>query len=223
MKLEFNDCKPRSWKGRYRRIPGQEPAFYTNAMDEVLVRWIDRETGDKLESKIERTPAALALGKSVNDLKELKTGKRGGSFLINEFGQVISPLFGTTNRFIVGEVVGVPRFQDPDMPGHWFTLTGEGLGRGDVWKYPYIGMAYNLGESGIYFKFEDDEGSSKQTPTHENQTLVVALRELRPFGVLRFVVNLHGAALTKVQDSEGQWCPHFVGHINVATWFEKEH
>lgn len=222
MKLEFTPCKPRPWKGRYRRIPGQEPAFYTDAKDEVLVRWTDRETGDKLESKIEKTPAARALGKSVNDLKESKAGNRGGSFLINEFGQVLSPVYGTTDRFIVGEVAGVPRFQDPDMPGHWFTLTGEGLEHGDAWKYPYLGMAYNLGDSGIYFKFEDEEGSSKQIPTHQDEALVAALRELRPFGVLRFVVNLHGVALTKVQDSEGQWCPHFVGFINIAVWFKKD-
>jgi hypothetical protein len=222
MKLEFNDCRPRLWKGRYRRIPGQEPAFYTNAKDEVLVRWTDRDTGDNLESKIEETPAARALGKSVNDLKESKTGKRGGSFLINEFGQVLSPVYGTTNRFIVGELAGVPRFKDPDMPGHWFTLTGEGLELGNAWKYPYIGLAYNLGDSGIYFKFEDDEGSSKQKPTRQDEALIAALRELRPFGVLRFVVNLHGVVLTKAQDTQGRWCPNFVSRINVDAWFERE-
>ena len=55
-----------------------------------------------------------------------------------------------------------------------------------------------------------------------------ALRSVRPFGAVRFIVNPERVVLTKRpprgewQASDESWEPVYVGRLNLQEWFERE-
>ena len=65
------------------------------------------------------------------------------------------------------------------------------------------------------------------TPPKQDWDLIRGIRQVRPFGPVRVVVNPAGLVLTKAyaptcQHSEDNWLAVFVGSINPNLWFEEE-
>src|SRR4051812_18223709 len=84
--------EPLAWAGRYNRIPGQEPAFHAAADGSAHAYWSPWGSGEWLTSAFTDGPNVRKMAKAVNRAKERYAGKVGGSFQINEFGQVICPI-----------------------------------------------------------------------------------------------------------------------------------
>jgi hypothetical protein len=212
--------KPALWKGRYNRIPGKEPAFKVKLNGTVLAKW-QPEEDEWLTSEFEDSSAVRRLAKAINDAKATHAGSGGGSFQINEFGQVICPIVGASDRYWVGNIEGVPRLIDLRDDEVFKLRLPASTEPGTPWDRPYIGMKFNLDyNDSIYFKQDDGDVSQKIRLQKENTGLIRRLREVRGSGnTIRFIVNLHGNVITKVEPG-GQ--PVFVGKIDYKQWFPRE-
>jgi hypothetical protein len=193
----------KEWKGRYARIPG-DTAFHVEGINSLI--------------------------KSVVSAKRKMGGRGGGSFQINEFGQVIVPASdGSGRRLFVGEIKGPILFENPLENNCFLDLSKVyGLKKGDTWTLPYVGIPYNLNKrSKIYFYRNYEEGGKSEYPVRQDQQLIGALREIRRYGGIRFIVNPFGIVLTKKPpegkwEMDEKWTPVYVGRINYNSWFQKE-
>jgi hypothetical protein len=230
VKSPFIATPPVQWSGRYSRIPGETTAFHVRLGPSgewwPYVDWtLDDDTA---ECPMVDVTGVRQLALAVHAGKQLFRGKAGGSFLINEFGQVLCPSpFGDGHVALVGRWTGPVLCQDRHHPGRTFDLTDDrGLGAGSAWDRPYLGLPHNLSARGeIYFWKEEFEGSGKVTPRVQDKALINALRGIRPAGAVRFVVACGGLVLTKVPIWESgyqRWEPRYVGRLDYGRWFEQE-
>jgi hypothetical protein len=159
---------------------------------------------------------------AINCTKQRYAGQAGGSFQINEFGQVLCPISGSARRYWVGNISGVPLFKDPRNQGATFELRlPASTAPGIPWERPYIGMKFNLDTNdSIYFQEDDGDTRRKIRHTMANPSLIGRLRQVRGGGqTIRFIVNMHGVVLTK---KEPGWEPIFVGFIEPSLWFSQQ-
>jgi len=174
--------------------------------------------------------SAASLASAVEGAKRTAGGSGGGSFVINEFGQVLVPSSdGGGSRYIVGRLDGALLFQNPFDEDDPIDLSDTSrLRPGDPWKLPYVGFPFNLSKvSKIYFFETDADGGRSIFPEHQDMTLIHSIRQLRRSGAVRFIVNHAGVVLTKCPPSAGwsleeSWQPLFVGRINRNKWFAAE-
>lgn len=167
---------------------------------------------------------------AVHAAKRKLGGGGGGSFQINEFGQVLVPASDGLGRIaFVGEVEGVLLFENPfEDDAHVDLSSHSGLKVGDPWLLPYVGVPYRLSKKGkIYFLHETDEGRETEYPEYQDRELIGLLRAVRGYGGARFIVNHYGIVLTKVPPQgswslEEKWEPVFIGRVNRRLWFRKE-
>lgn len=221
--IEFRGRKPVPWTGRYTRIPGRTPVFHVRANGTGYAYWNTFEDDEWLTSDFRPHPELSRMLKAINAAKEAATRRRGGSFIINEYGQVICSIFRSHRRYWVGDLKGVPLFNDPRNPKKPFSLLPPAnTPEGTFWDLPYIGLKFNVHyDDSLRFKHSDEDGYRwVHLNGRADQVLIDKLRRLRPqAGVIRFIVNLHGVVLTKV---EPDWKPVYVGRLNFNRWFEKE-
>jgi hypothetical protein len=147
----------------------------------------------------------------------------GGSFLVNEFGQVLVPATDVdgTSVVLVGECSGSLVFENPFDPSNLIDMGDDaGLRPGDPWERPYVGIPHNLNHRNeICFKDVGPFGRDWLLPPLQDAKLVAALRALRPWGFIRFIVTVAGLVVTKI---EPDWEPRYVGQIDQSRWFAKE-
>lgn len=222
MTLALDSCRPRDWKGRYLRVPGETTAFHVRLLDG---RWwpvaeLDRNDERGVCRMVDDGDVA-ALAAAVNAGKSAMGNPPGGAFLVNEFGQVIVPAGAESGRVvIVGECQGDFAFHDPFDGGVFDMADGGGLTSGAPWHRPYVGIRHNLSARGqVYFAETGASGMRYVNPPTEPTALIAALRAIRPYGPVRFLVGSGGIVLTKV---EPLWEPRYVGQIDFDCWFEKE-
>ena len=226
---QFHPCQPKLWNGRYARIPGDGPVFHLLWLDGrwwPAILW-DTEDG-RATCKALRCDASSQLADAVAHAKR-RAGCEGGAFAINEFGQVIVPASGSTERYLVGRLDGRLLFENPFCRERPIDLgDNAGLQPGDPWKLPYVGIPYNLHRAGhIYFYRLGENGGASELPPRQDPRLVRALRDIRPRGPVRFIVNPAGLVLTKSsgderQNSEEDWQPIYIGSISFPLWFTQE-
>ena len=230
-RFRFQRIPPRPWSGRYSRVPGDTTALHVKSIDNsscvVVVWYVD---GYTCICKSVDGPDERALAAAVTEAKREMGGTLGGSFQINEYGQVLVPATdGRGQRMLAGRVFGSLRFEDP-LKGGIFTLGSDaGLSKGDSWRLPYLGIPYNLSRwNDVYFWREDELGGRKDKPPRVDPELVSALRSVRRFGPVRFLINPEGVILTKKSakwgpwGSNGNWEAVYVGRVNLRAWFEME-
>lgn len=227
----FNPCRPRTWHGRYDRIPGDNSVFHLKYVGGRLWPIIYWETEDGTATcPAVNCEAASQLANAVERAKIMAGGSGGGSFVINEYGQVLVPASdGGGRRYLAGRLQGRLLFENPFDEDDPIDL-GEcdDLQPGDPWKLPYVGFPFNLGgRSRIYFYQMDDEGGRSMYPRQQDMLLIRSFRRLRRTGPIRFIVNPAGLVLTKCPTDnewspEETWQPFFVGKINTSKWFEME-
>ncbi|MEW8552666.1 MAG: hypothetical protein AB2605_02640 [Candidatus Thiodiazotropha sp.] len=230
--MKFKGAPKKIWTGRYARIPGDASVFHLKWADgryRTAIYWSKEDevaTCVAIDSSDEK-----ALAEAVAEAKRSMGGNGGGSFQINEFGQVVVPSsHGGFKRLLVGEVSEALHFDYPWEEGYMFNLSDvEGYSSGDVWERPYIGMRFNLTKgSKIYFWQEDEEGGRSLYPAIQDEELIQQLRAIRSWGAMRFIVNPWGVVLTKkpLQDAwkgdDSAWQPVYVGRIDPSKWFQKE-
>ena len=214
---------PRLWTGRYARIPGKQTAFHVSSEGVLTAEWTDHEEDEILTGRILDTPETQALGKALNETKSSHAGSPGGSFLINEYGEIICPIAGGSQRYYVGQLRGEITVQNPVSGGTLTLAPPRETTPGTRWRGPYVGMPFNLsGDDRIYFKHESDDMIQKIWLDRPNAALVSSLRQVRPAGGLRFIVNPHGAVFTKAPDSLGNWSPVFISYIDPSNWYPRE-
>ncbi len=222
MSFLFQEREPVRWSGRYRRIPGRQPVLHVRRDNSIDIVW---EGGDDTcICKACMTPEVRSLARAINRVKRERTGQPGGSFVINEYGQVICPVAdGSFERFYVGDCLGAIPFVWPD--GDSFTLNDDDdLEPGDDWILPYIGIAFNLSRNNrIYFPLREGYDTECVYPPQQDRQLIQALRAVRGSGGFRFIVNPHGIVLTKVEDDPFIWQPKYVGRIDYERWFPREY
>jgi len=214
--------EPARWTGRYNRIPGKEPVFKAKIDGSAHAYWAPWNSGEVLTSRFVDQPGVRDMVTAINRTKERYANQAGGSFQINEFGQVLCPLTGSAARYWVGNASGVPVFEDPRNPGATFELCLPASTQPDTpWERPYIGMKFNLdGNDSIYFQEDDGDTRRKLRLSKSDPDLIRRLRLVRGNGqTIRFIVNLHGIVLTK---RHPHWQPVFVGFINLNLWFPKQ-
>ena len=221
---------PRAWSGRYARIPGGTSALHVRLVDGAwwpVVEWaVDGVTA---ECPMVGSAGAAALASAVNAGKTFLGGERGGSFLINEYGQVLTPAStpGDARVAIVGECTGPLEFVDNAAGSGTFDLADDtGFGAGDDWDRPYVGIPHHLSSwSELYFWGVGDGAGEKLLPRVQDGELIGSLRRLRGYGAVRFLVTYGGFVLTKVPVGSWpheRWEPRYVGRIDFARWFARE-
>lgn len=230
----FITCHIKAWIGGYGRIEGRDYVF--------RIKW-NNDRGNWWLCISQNTPEGTALCWAHNSeivcklVEAVNRGKQhlvpghqaGGSFQVNEFGQVLVPASdGSGQRVIVGEIKGAVLFDDPLTGKHIDLSDCRKLKAGDVWDRPYVGIPYNLSKaSRIYFwRITSAGGNSEYLPAEDDE-LVSKLRAIRRSGAVRFVVNPYGIVLTKrpknqTWNREEEWEPVFVGNIKPQYWFKKE-
>jgi hypothetical protein len=227
----FQRCEPRQWHGRYARIPGDYSVFHLTHVAGRLwpvVYW-DTEDGTGTCAACQ-CDTAEQLADGVSRAKRKAGGSGGGSFVINEYGQVLVPASdGSGRRFLAGHLQGRLLFENPFKESESIDLGDcRHIQPGGPWKLPYVGFPFNLNRrSMIYYYHEGEEGGQSVYPRQQDIALVQSLRRIRRTGPVRFIVNPWGVVLTKrpVQDDwspEESWKPFYVGKINIKMWFEKE-
>ena len=231
MAVDFYPCEIEYWSGRYGSIVGGKASFHIRYCDGELWLVVDWDTDEcTAQCLAEDSLGVRDLIKAVLDGKEFLGGGGGGSFIINEYGQVIVPSSsGNGERVIVGEIDGRVLFDNPLEDEDDIDISDfSGLECGDLWNLPYAGASYNLSKkSEIYYYKSHEEGGESEFPTVQDNELITNLRNVRRSGAVRFIVNPYGIVLTK-RPPEGTWMPDekwesvFVGHINFEQWFEKE-
>ncbi|MCB1066194.1 MAG: hypothetical protein KDN20_25145 [Verrucomicrobiae bacterium] len=231
--ISFRKCNPRPWNGRYTRVTGGS----SWRLKTISGRWwpiIDWRSDDyQLTCPSLESPASVALAEAVSGGKKSLGGSGGGSFLINEFGQVIVPSSsGDGKRVIVGELTGELIYENPMASGphdQTFRLgDASGLNPGDPWSLPYVGAQYNLNKwSKIYHYRLNADGGKSEFPDEQDEDLVRMLRNIRRSGAVRILVNPAGIVLTKRPPAgdwgaEETWEAVYVGRISHSKWFTKE-
>jgi hypothetical protein len=223
----FSPQAPRIWIGRYARIPGGQTAFHVRQRDHEwwpFAVWIAGEEIASCPMLAAGAPADLA--RAVNAGKRQLGAPPGGSFAINEFGQVLVPSSaGDGQVALVGEWEGGLEFADALHGGTFDLAPGKPPANGDPWELPYLGIPYHLSlRSEIYFWDQDSHAGTKQVPPVQDDHLIDELRALRPSGAVRFVVLCGGLVLAKVPSPRRwtTWEPRYVGRLDYKRWFAKE-
>lgn len=222
--LRFRALSPRSWLGRYSRVPGQTTVFHVRLRAGrwwPLVEWaLEDEIGSCAmvdEGDVE------SLAEAVNAGKAALGARPGGAFLLDEYGRVLVPAHDGERAavVVVGECTGPLRFENAFTPGAVFDIYDDSeLAPGDPWDRPYVGLRYNLSAGGeLYFWEQDAEGARRVSPPAQDADLIASLRELRPYGAVRVLVGVGGIVISKVPPL---WESRYIGRIDLATWFPKE-
>lgn len=223
----FTPQSPRVWRGRYTRIPGAGSAFHIRLCNRAWWPVAVWEAGAEIAScPMVTTGPASELARAVNRGKRLLGVAPGGSFVINEFGQVLVPSSAGDGRVaLVGEWEGALEFTDPLRGGVFDLAPAKPMVNGDHWERPYLGVTYHLSfRSEIYFWNHASHGAAKQLPSAQDDDLIDALRAIRPCGAVRFVACCGGLVVTKAPAASRwtTWEARYVGRIDFNRWFAKE-
>ena len=233
----FVEIRASLWMSYYGRIPGATSAFHVRARN-VGRFWpeADWQLGHQRHEvpfcqdpsiKYDTGPRDLAV--AVNKAKKAGSeyGRFGGSFLINEVGEVLVPSQDGSRILHVGRWTGPILIQDPRAPDDppLDIYDTNGLVAGDSWDKPYVGSLYLLAhrnDTDIVMTWDAtgflDVGDLLQTH------VVPQLRALRPEGDVRFIVTYGGVVLTKIP-LPGRWTPDnpvYAGHVDPRKWQVRE-
>ena len=178
-----------------------------------------RSSGGALQSQAERQ-ASSHLVQSINQLKIVYSGRAGGAFRINEFGQVIVPtgVGGAASAYCAGVATGTLTFEYPD--GGTFELTGNGLSPGDNWTRPVVALRYTIhADDTLSFEHSPDTNTRERLRLGTKQSLASTARLVRGQTVFALLVNDQRAALVKCPP---EWQAKYCCCISLDAWFQEE-
>ena len=204
-----------NWTGFYQRPMGNEPCFHVSRQN--IIQIIKNDGYNIYIYNADMNSSGMnQLAISINQCKAQFAGVSGGSFSINEYGDVIVPLNNSSAIKVVGCWSGKMYFYDGTTR---FSLD-EAFQPGADWPYPYLGMKYHLAQRDyIYREINTAGGTSYETLPFQCNSLVNALRAIRPTGPMTFVVNPSGVVLAKKQVPQGTYSPCYLGKLDYTQWF----
>lgn len=224
--FQFQAHGIQTWEGRYARIQGDSSVFKVvrRGSKHVVQAHIQTFEGRIICEAVPSTEVKKMI-EAINMVKSRHNSQKGGSFLINEYGQVLVPTL-EDGRFYVGQTTGVLPFLNLDTYEIVDLSDNSGLETGDPWDLPYVGMIYNLNQRSQFYYWDAPNGSSLK-PKSQDQDLIKKIRRIRRNGAVRLLVNPYGLVLTKVpvgdfDPDEDRWDPIYVGRIDYTKWFPKE-
>lgn len=218
--MEFWPKTQRLWYGRYSRSSGSFHVRWINNAWWPVVEW-------KRDGVVSECPAVDNVNEiswlvdSVNKAKRFLGGNPGGSFMIDEYGEVIVPsnAGGDICRALVGyiDLTKPFCFQDP-FDNNVFDLSVSRMGNGNMLDIPYVGMRFKLNAAmQICQEYQTPLGTLDIFPRVQDQGLIAQLNNLGGGGC-RFVVNPYGIVARKILCGNA-WIPVYVGRINRDLWF----
>ena len=156
------------------------------------------------------------LVEAVNRGKFVGRQSDGGSFVINEFGHVLSPT--GQGVFCVGTLEGLPTFR---QGGLVLTPEPHGLQPGDVWTGLLAGVRYRLKAGGSDIEYERADGRlvrlSDVVGAGPARATASGFARIRSDGG-RLYVNEAGAVITPMQRGQ-TWVDVYVGRVDHDRWF----
>ena len=225
MKFACRESYWPEWKGHYDKPVGKEPVFHVDVHNEINI--VQRDDYDTYLYTTEKTAEIRKLATIINKCKEQYAGCKGGSFCINEFGQVIVPLSPKKDQYgritqwraprYVGEISGDIVFYD----GRIKVSMSSTFKKGSPWPYPYLGMKYRLSNRNIiYMEIQDGEDFRRVSLKKKYQHLIDSIREIRGDGPCSFIVNPWGCVIMKTPLGS-DWIPVFIEKLDYKKWFDK--
>lgn len=226
MMFQFRTSGIQEWAGRYYRIPGELSVFrvLSSGGRYVVQAFIQTSEGNVICQTLQ-SQAVEKMIATINTVKRCYNRQPGGSFLLNEYGQVLVPT-QTGQRFYVGQTTGTMLMRNVDTHEIVDLSDDVGLGTGDPWEMPYVGAVYNLNQRS-YLYYWDSTTQRSIWPQFQDEDLIHKIRSVRRSGPVRLVVNPYGLVLVKAPKgafsfNEDQWGPVYVGRIDYNKWFTKE-
>lgn len=226
MMFQFHTRGIQEWAGRYGRIPGGLSVFKVvhSGGRQVVQAYIETSEG-KIICESLQSQAVEKMIATINTVKTHHNRQLGGSFLLNEYGQVLVPT-QTGQLFCVGQTTGIMLLRNLDTQEIVDLSDDTGLTTGDPWEMPYVGNVYRLSHRS-YLYYWDRTTNRSIRPQFQDKDLIHKIRSVRRSGAVKLVVNPYGLVLAKVPKGafdfdEDQWSPVYVGRINYSKWFEKE-
>ena len=211
---------PMPWGNKfYDRPVGREPCFHVNVRNDIHIVQVG-QWNRYIYSAVMNIGDMRLLASSVNKVKLKFTGAYGGSFSINEYGIVIVPVWDDVtgagySLYAIGRWTGDMYFLDG--AGNSFFL-GAKFSLGVPWSYPYLGMKYHLSRKNrIYRLLNTNDGQQADfLPSPGYDSLVRAIRSIRPYGEMTFLVNPAGIVLAK---RRGTFQAVYVCKLYYGLWF----
>jgi hypothetical protein len=224
--FQFRTNGIEEWAGRYYRIPGDLSVFkvVSSGGRHVIQAFIKTSEG-RVTCQAIQSQAVERLISAINGVKWRNNHQPGGSFLLNEYGQVLVPTQGG-KRFCVGKTTGVMLLRNLDTQEIVDLSNDTGLKTGDPWELPYVGTAYYLSRrSQVYYW--DKTSNSSIRPRFQDWELIHKIRSVRRSGAVKLLINPYGLVLTKTPKGvfnpvQDQWEPVYVGRIDYYKWFTEE-
>src|SRR5947209_4212546 len=102
--VQFCACRPAPWGGRYGRLMGDGAVFHLRYVGGRLWPVLLWKTDEGVATcRAFNCAATVKLVEAIAQAKQQAGGEGGGSFLVNEYGQVLVPATeGGGRRFLVG-------------------------------------------------------------------------------------------------------------------------
>ena len=226
MKFTCRESYWPEWMGHYDKPVGKEPVFHVDVNNRIHI--VQRDNYDIYLYTAEATDETDFLGNEINQCKSYYSGGRGGSFCINEFGQVIVPVMprkdknGKVIRWRAPRYIGYITGDIAFFNGEETVSLNAEMEMGEFWPYPYLGMRYHLSNRNkIYMEIQEGDDFRRVSLKKDYKSLIEALREIRGDGPCTFIVNPWGCILTKMMFGSDFWRPVFVGKLNYKKWFDK--
>ena len=217
--FRFHQCSsPCEWDGIYKTNKADDNVFHIWARYGDIPAVIWKRESESAECPAKDSNDVRNLSDAINSVKVNQNRYKRGSFIINEFGNVLVPFVNTDQIICVGKIEGALLFTNSFDSGFFSLNDDKDIKTGDLWDKPYIGIPYNYSPmDGIHYR--NDDGSILKSPRQDPE-LMQKIRSVRGNNYIRFVVNPHGIALTKIQTAwNGPWNPVYIGRINYDKWF----
>lgn len=164
-------------------------------------------------------------------VKMIKSVKpEGGAFYINEYKQVLVPLFserdyclaGEYNRFLKFEFEGNIISPEP------ISLDGQRLESGDQWEGPHSGIPYILAAGGKDIKYELEVRLNvtktislvKEVGIEKASDVIEIVRSCKDERGGRFYVNEALCIFAPINEGSG-WQYKYAGQLDLSRWFTK--
>ena len=224
--------RPARWDGYFGRAPDHPYAFHIRPHN-LRKFWPHADwimPAAHLEIPFVQAPnqpydvAPRDLSVAVNDaLKRNAPGRFDGTFLINEFGNVLVPSRDSSQILHVGDWHGPIWLEDAYSPAaDPIELYGvEGLVIGDAWKRPYVGSSYTTAVVGsrVVVSAREGKGALGIRGYFEGEVLPL-LRRVHWDSKMHFLVTHGGLVLTRVVlSSRGKpEPPVFCGTLDLERW-----
>jgi hypothetical protein len=245
MEFQFEECSPpRVWTGYFPRNGDHKACLHVRNVD---ARWqvcVDWPRGKNVVSCLAVDSFPMRdLVMAVNKAKGKTLGRDEGVFLINEYKQVLVPVYekegAEPSRVIyVGQINTQFLFRDPEAGTNLDLGDDSGLDSGDPWHKPCVGVPYAISPDGrIYRQKTDASGSRPDYAPMQDSRMAMNLMEIKGKKGGRFMVNSSGLVLARRTDEEsqakGSWISGlfgshgpgpaiYVGRLDYQRWFPKE-